>query len=263
VDAAEVDPEASPAPSVVRPLRRALAAPPAAPDPETSSPDAAADRFRRSLADAPAPDPIRGLPSTWDATVADLAGRRSAATPGVAYRTGAATRAALAASGHEAATVGSVLYLPAPPAAPIPNHAAASSPGGSGSGLASPPPASFGGSAPPAHVAPVVQGGETTASVVRHEVVHAVAAAGSPRFLNDSKVDDEERRARQAAEEAGQNSTGRTESGRQNRREAPTGRPIPSPQPLREAEMRRIVEMVERRVLDELERRGRRRPGVL
>jgi hypothetical protein len=250
VAVAQVEAVAEPEPAVARPLRRALPGPPRRAT-EPAQHAAAAERFHQVLAAAPTPDPVRGLSSEWDATVADLAEARDGRPPVVGYRSGPATRAALAAAGHEAATVGPVLYLPAPPAAPMPSTAAALGVGGPSA--ASPTP-----SGPP-----VVQGGQTTASVVRHEVVHAVASTGSARFLNDAKVDEEERRARAAAEEAGRNSTGRTESGSQNRREPPTGRPIPSPQPLREAEVRRIVELVERRVLDELERRGRRRPGVL
>jgi hypothetical protein len=112
----------------------------------------------------------------------------------------------------------------------------------------------------------VVVGGQTAPQVVRHEISHAVASSGgsqSARFLDDEKDDEEERRAREAAKAAGRNTSGATETGAQNRRSLPSGKPVGSPQPLREAELRRIVEQVERRVLDELERRGRRRPGVL
>jgi hypothetical protein len=102
--------------------------------------------------------------------------------------------------------------------------------------------------------------------VVSHEVSHAVASGTggqAARFLGDNRDDEEERRARRAAEESSRNTAGRSESGAQNRQQGASGRAVPSPQPLREAELRRIVEQVERRVLDELERRGRRRPGVL
>ncbi len=289
------DPEPRPA---VRPLRRAIAPARAARgEPTETTDDPPSSRFAAALASG-APDPIRGLPQDWDHSVDALADVDQGAPSPVSYQTGPATRRALAAAGHAAATVGSVLYLPAPPAAPapprsredavdtssgadevVPPWSSAASPirRDADAGWSSPPsrsepsyspdaPAAPSSDGPAASPGPVVSAGQTTAPVVRHEISHAVSSGtgGQPaRFLGDNNDDEEERRARRAADQGGRNTVGRSESGAQNRRQAPSGRPVPSPQPLREAELRRIVEQVERRVLDELERRGRRRPGVL
>jgi hypothetical protein len=66
----------------------------------------AADRFTRTLA-AHRPDPLQDLPAPYAPLTKALAGGRR-----VKVSTGPASRAALAAAGHKAATVGTTIHLP-------------------------------------------------------------------------------------------------------------------------------------------------------